>query len=294
MDEATIGQIPSRSIPSPGQCVSLFSTTSSAWALPPFCGMARPNNRSPLVSSPHIPTVDTPSRFRRRLIARSLTTVPIVVTAVHVPVLATTAQTASAYGSVLASAQPGQPSYTSSPQPLSVFIAEVRAALDACAKRLSEQKSGGLLGGLLNTVTSLLNSLLGLVNSLFSGLISVSQLKVQSPDLYKCLESYRSTLWRVSPVTLFSTAIGQLQNFGPMSLLDVALDSRAPLGQYFVAAYLNTTASGLISTQLLWPERVRTIAYELNSKGFFEPTSGIRWDSMKVVEWWRMSLGLML
>ena len=216
---------------------------------------------------------------------KSLSGLPLLVTAAHVPVLAAVPQTASAYGSVMASARPGQPIYRSNPFPLSAAVAELRKAMDAEAKRLASRSLLGLL-------TSLLSSLLSLVGSLFVGAKTVAQLRVESPDLYRFLENYRSDLWPVSPTLAFSTAIGPLQNFGNKALLDVAVAGNAPLGQYFVCALLNTSARDRIDPNLLWPERVRTIAWELNGKGYFEPTAGIRWDSTKVMEWWRLSLNL--
>lgn len=246
------------------------------------------NNSNPCIPC-RCPPVSPNAEDRRRLLRKSLSGLPVLITAAHVPVLAAVPQTASAYGSVLASARPGQPIYRSNPFTLSAAVTELRQKMDAEAQRLASQRS--LLGGLLN---ALLSTLLGLVNGLFGGTTTVAELRVKSPDLYRFLENYRSDLWPVSPTLAFSTAIGQLQNYGNKTLFDVAVSTSSPLGQYFVCAYLNTSARDRIDPNLLWPERVRTIAWELNGKGYFEPTAGIRWDSIKVTEWWRLSLGLSL
>lgn len=238
--------------------------------------------------------VHPPSRFRRRLLTHGLASVPLLVTAASVPVLAAVPQTASAYGSVLASAKPSQPVYVCNPFTLSAAMAELKAAMQAEANRLSQQSCGGLLGFLLCTVTSLLNSLLGLITGLFGGTTSSSQLQSQSPQLYTFMTNYRSAMWTVSPTTLFSTAIGNLGAYGNMTLVDVASASTSPLGQYFVCAFLNTSATGRIDATLLSTAKVRTIAASLNSTGYFQPTAGIQWNSNKVVEWWTQSLGLRL
>lgn len=237
-----------------------------------------------------------PSSRRRRLLGQTLAGAPLLVTAIRNPVLAAVPQTASAYGSVLASAQTGQQLQTySNPFTLSAAVAELRAAMDAQAKKLSSSSgSGGLLGGLTSTVLNLLNTLLNAVSSLFTGKSTVAQLQKDQPALYDFLVTYRSAMWPVSPAAPFSPTIGNLQNFGTRTLLDVAVDSTAPLGQYFVASFLNASSAGRIDPLLLNPQKVKTIAYELNSRGFFEPTAGVRWDSGKVVEWWRLSLGVSL
>lgn len=230
-----------------------------------------------------------PSR-RRRLLGQGLAGAPLIVTALRHPVLAAGPQTASAYGSVMASAAAdGGTSLVCSPFALSEALAEVKAALEAESRRLSSS------GGLLATLTfNLLNSLLGLVGLLFGGQLTVTQLGAKNPDLYRFLVNYRSARWPVSPAASFSSTIGTLSDFGPKALLDVAQQSTQPLGPYCVTAFLNASASGRIDPVLLSPEKVRAIAYELQARGYFAPTAGVRWDAHKVIEWWRVSLGLRL
>lgn len=216
---------------------------------------------------------------------------PVLTTVATLPALATTAVTASAYGSVMASAKPGAVEYRSNPFALGDAVSELRAAMKAEADRLARKRASASLLGVLS---NLISGLLGLVDSLFNGTTTTSELRTKDPDLYRFLDSYRSAMWPVSPTLSFSTAIGTVQSLGPKSLIDTAVDRSSSLGQYFVAAFLNSATGTRIDSQLLWPERVRTIAQELNYKGYFEPTAGVRWDSLKVLEWWRLSLGIRL
>ena len=237
-----------------------------------------------------------PSPRRRRLLGQGLAGVPLIVTAARHTALAAVPQTASAYGSVLASASTGQQlQLYANPFTLSAAVAEVRQAMEAYANSQSTSSgSGGLLGGLISTVNNLLKSLLNAIGSLFGGTMSVAQLKTQQPSLYNFLVSYRSAMWPVSPAASFGQTIGNFQTFGASALLDIAVNANAPVGQYFVAAYLNAASTGRIDPTLLSTERVRTIAYELQSRGYFEPTAGVRWDSARVIEWWRLSLSISL
>lgn len=230
-----------------------------------------------------------PSR-RRRLLGQGLAGAPLIVTAVRHPVLAAGPQTASAYGSVMASAAADRGAWpVSSPFALSEALAEVKAALEAESRRLSSSR--GLLAAL---TIGLLNTLLGVVGLLFGGKMTVAQLGAEHPDLHRFLVNYRSAMWPVSPAASFGSTIGSLSDFGPRSLLDVAQQGTQPLGPYCVAAFLNASAHGRIDPILLSPEKVRAIAHELQARGYFEPTAGIRWDQHKVIEWWRLSLGLRL
>lgn len=240
------------------------------------------------LSSPHR------RRLLSQVLSKGLAGVPLVVTAIQHPVLAGTPQTASAYGSIVTSARPSQPSYYSNPFSLTEALNELEAAMEAEANRLSKKNCGGLLGGLLCVVTSLLNALLSLIGGLFNGTSTAAQVQSQSPELYTFMTNYRSAKWPISPTAAFGTAISPLGSYTSKPLIDVATKTSDSLGRYFVAAILNTTASGRIDPTLLTSTRVKTIAQELNLKGTFEPTAGVQWNSAKVMEWWQVSLGMRL
>ena len=218
---------------------------------------------------------------------------PVLLTVASMPVLAGQAQTASAYGSAFASAQPGGgTSLKSDPFELEDAIKELRLKCEDEARRLGGSTT--LLGTVVSTTTSLLSTLLGLVDGLFAGTLSLAELRNRNADLYRYIDTYRSPLWPVLPTASFAQVLNPLNTVGSRTVLEAALDRSNLLGQFFTIALLNAAAGNRIDPTLLSVSQLKSMVFELNTKGYFEPTAGIRWDANKVVEWMNHSLGIRL
>jgi hypothetical protein len=60
------------------------------------------------------------------------------------------------------------------------------------------------------------------------------------------------------------------------------------LGMHLVASYLNAMAGW---TSFLTVQRIQSMFSEWSSRGYFEPTAGVRWDAAQIVDYLQLTQG---
>lgn len=60
------------------------------------------------------------------------------------------------------------------------------------------------------------------------------------------------------------------------------------LGMHLVASYLNAVAGW---TSFLTVQRIQSMFSEWSSRGYFEPTAGVRWDAAQIVDYLQLTQG---
>jgi hypothetical protein len=96
--------------------------------------------------------------------------------------------------------------------------------------------------------------------------------------------------------TTFGSVFGSAYGYGDLSMLQVlqagqSSFDKAGLAAHLVAAVLNAEA-------LYTPASVLSVAMaqdiwsDYNSRGYFEPTAGVRWDSAQIIDWLKTTMPL--
>lgn len=100
--------------------------------------------------------------------------------------------------------------------------------------------------------------------------------------------------WPIAPSTKFSDAFSPDLGKNNLTLKDVLDPQQAilPIARHIVAGLLNTsTAPPRVPATVLTPQRVKEIWTSVATKGFFEPTAGVRWNEAQIIAWLETTYG---
>jgi hypothetical protein len=94
----------------------------------------------------------------------------------------------------------------------------------------------------------------------------------------------------------FGSAFGSTYGYGEYSFLQVlqagqSSFDKAGLAAHLVAAVLNAQA-GYTPLSVLSAAKAKEIWTDYNSRGYFEPTAGVRWDSANTIDWLKTTMPL--
>lgn len=96
--------------------------------------------------------------------------------------------------------------------------------------------------------------------------------------------------------TTFGSVFGSAYGYGELSMLQVlqagqSSFDKAGLAAHLVAAVLNAEAAYTPAT-VLSIAKAQDIWSDYNSRGYFEPTAGVRWDSAQTIDWLKTTMPL--
>lgn len=73
-----------------------------------------------------------------------------------------------------------------------------------------------------------------------------------------------------------------------LNLLSHQSFDKQNLGMHLVASYLNAMAGW---TSFLTVQRIQSMFSEWSSRGYFEPTAGVKWDAAQIVDYLQLTQG---
>lgn len=107
----------------------------------------------------------------------------------------------------------------------------------------------------------------------------------RSPDAWNAIKNKE---WpSAAPASaLFKDVFSPALNPGDVTLNKVVDPSKSfdTVARYVVAAYVNAAAA-LTPPEILNGAKAKEIWTSYKTKGFYEPTAGVRWDSAQIIAW---------